>query len=411
MKKSLAVHLAVAAFAAAPLSAATQRAVDLKLPAPAAGLAAAPPTSMFLSAVPAALAAAPVAAANDAGLATRGFQIAPSPEHAVELKLVNGIIARLFGEMSRVVVGQKEMIESIIEAKIGGGHILIEGLPGSGKTYSATTAAIATGGKFGRVQGTSDKQPSDIIGNEVLRDTPEGKSLVLVKGPIFADFVLHDEFNRNPPKAQSAVLESMEERQVTIANETHKLPKTQSQIATMNPVEQEGVFPVSQAAQDRFMYKVIPTRTTVEERTLITRRNEGLEEKPVPQQVTTPEELERIGRLAKQVHVDAAIHLYVAHIIEATHVPSQYGIAIKPGVVEGGSSDRGAQFLIKAAKIHALLDGRMWVGPEDVAAVAHRVLRHRITLGYEAQREKLTADTLIDKILEKVKVPAPTGAR
>jgi MoxR-like ATPase len=371
---------------------------------------------------PALSAAMPVSAAEDAPQAGKpafgagaAFGRGTDPELAAKVKEKAAMIAKLRQEIGKVIVGQTEMVDSIIISMIAGEHVFLEGMPGVAKTKTINTAADAVQGKFKRVQGTPDKLPSDIIGTEVLEDDAEhpGMKVLSVKfGPVFTNILLVDEINRMPPKTQAALLEAMAEGQVTIGDKTYKLSKPFIVLATQNPIEQEGTYRLPEAQQDRFMFKVIVNRPSLEETKEIMRRFAGKDGQPKSDQVSNLEELAEVNKLAEQVRVDPAIEDYIANIIEATHDPVRYGVDIPKGAIEanGGASPRAAIYLMKSARIHALIEGRAWVSPSDVEAVAHRVLRHRLILGFSAPRD-LTTDAVVAAILNRVPLPRPSAGQ
>lgn len=321
---------------------------------------------------------------------------------AGEVKEVAGMISKLREEVARVIVGQGEMVDSIIMALIAREHVLLEGLPGVAKTTTVETFAAATGANSSTIQGTADKMPSDIIGSEVLEtDQTTGKrSLRLIKGPVFAQFVLADEINRMMPKTQSALLQAMQSRKVSIGNETLPLPKPFVLLATMNPIEQEGVNVLPEAQLDRFMFKVVVPQPNREERKRINGLNRT-SEKPKAEAVVTLEALEKATLLAEKVAMSEAVTEYTQDILDAAMDPSKVGIGQK-GLVQGAVVTRASIMLEKAARIHAMMAGRTYVKPEDVQAVAPRILRHRIILSYAAG--EMTTDALIAEILATVPV-------
>lgn len=316
------------------------------------------------------------------------------------------VIARVSQEVGKVIVGQAEMVQSIVMGMIAGEHVLLEGLPGVAKTQTVKAFADSVKGDFKRVQGTPDKLPSDIIGAEVLQEDPQtgAKAIKLEKGPVFTSILLVDEINRMMPKTQSSLLEAMAEGRVTVGRQTLELPKPFLVLATQNPIEQEGTYRLPEAQQDRFMLKVIVGRPNMGEMKEIMSRNAKKDGAPKAETVTTLDELVEVRKVAEQVYVDEAINEYIVNIVEATHEPGAYGLDMG-SMIDAGASPRAAIYLLKSAKIHALLQGRAYVTPEDVRAVAHRVLRHRILMGYRAQ--DLTTDQVVDRILGKVEVPKP----
>ena len=318
------------------------------------------------------------------------------------------VVMRIRAEIAKVIVGQKEMIDSILIAMIAGEHVLLEGVPGVAKTQTVNALADAVEGGFNRVQGAHDLMPSDVLGAEILEEDPATgrKEFKLKRGPVFTNILLADEINRTTPKTQAAFLQAMQERKVTIGGNTLDLPKPFTVLATMNPLEQEGVFPLPEAAQDRFMFKVLVPKPSKEELIEIMHRFSG-DNQPKAGKITTLAELVEIRKIAEKVRVNGSIETYIASIVDATNNPMTYGIAAE-GVIESGASPRAAIFLLKAAKINALLEGRAWVGPRDVRKVAARVLRHRLTLSYAAH--ELTTDQVIENILSKVPIPQPLPA-
>jgi len=341
---------------------------------------------------------------------TARFSKGASPELQARVTEKAELIRTLRAEIGKVIVGQKEMVESIVMAMIASEHVFLEGMPGVAKTQAVKASADAVSGDFKRIQGTPDKLPSDIIGAEILQDDaahPGMKVIVVKKGPVFTNILLVDEINRMPPKTQAALLEAMAEGQVTIGDTTYKLSKPFIVLATQNPIEQEGTYRLPEAQQDRFMFKVSVPRPSMDELLEIMDRFASKDNQPKAGRVSSLEDLDEFRRLADQIHVDPAVKSYIANLIEATHEPAKYGVELKPGTIEkdGGASPRAAIYLLKAARIHALLDGRAWAGPADVEAVAHRILRHRIILGFSAPRD-LTTDKVVSAILERVPVPA-----
>jgi MoxR-like ATPase len=333
--------------------------------------------------------------------------VTAAPEFAQTVKAKAEIIKGIRAEIAKVIVGQEEMIDSIITAMIASEHVLLEGVPGVAKTQTVKAFSDAVEGGFQRVQGTPDKLPSDLLGAEILQENPTNgqKEIKLVQGPVFTNILLVDEINRMMPKTQAALLEAMAEGRVTIGRNTLELPKPFMVLATQNPIEQEGVYRLPEAQQDRFMYKVLVPRPTMEQLKTIMQRFSKKDGQPKASKITSLDEMVEIRKVAEQVHVDPAIEDYIAHIVEATHSPARYGIDAKDAI-ESGASPRAAIFLLKAAKINALLNGRAWVGPNDVREVAARILRHRITLSYSANN--LTTDQVVEALLSKVPVPKPS---
>jgi MoxR-like ATPase len=310
-------------------------------------------------------------------------------------------IQKIVEEVKRSIVGQDEIIQKIIIALAADGHILLEGVPGLAKTLMIKTISETISAQFCRLQFTPDLLPADITGTKIY-DHKNG-SFSTKKGPIFANFILADEINRAPPKVQSALLEAMQERQVTIQGETHKLPEPFLVMATQNPIETEGTYKLPEAQVDRFMFKLIikyPSKS--EEKEIIQRYTNVAEIKT--KKIITLEFVRTLQKFTRQVYADDKIEEYVASIVDATRDPKKYGLDID-GHIEYGASPRASIWLILGGKAHALVNGRGYVTPEDIRAIAHDVLRHRILLSYEAEAEDVTADQIIDKILAKVKTP------
>jgi len=335
-----------------------------------------------------------------------GYAQGASPELAAQVAEKASIIKSIRAEIAKVIVGQEEMIDSIITAMIASEHVLLEGVPGVAKTQTVKAFSDAVEGGFQRVQGTPDKLPSDLLGAEILQENPTtgNKEIKLEKGPVFTNILLVDEINRMMPKTQAALLEAMAEGRVTIGRNTLDLPKPFMVLATQNPIEQEGVYRLPEAQQDRFMYKVLVPRPAMNELKEIMDRFSKKDGQPKAGKITSLDEMVEIRKVAEQVYVDESIKDYIVNIVEATHNPAKYGIDAKD-VIEGGASPRAAIFFLKAAKINALLNGRAYVGPNDVREVAARILRHRLTLSYSANN--LTTDQVVESILSKVQVPKP----
>ncbi|MFH2204630.1 MAG: MoxR family ATPase [Elusimicrobiota bacterium] len=334
------------------------------------------------------------------------YNTAPDAALQEAIAGMSGTISALKAEIRRVIVGQEDMVESIIVAMIAGEHILLEGVPGVAKTRTVQAFADATGADFQRIQGTPDKMPADILGAEVLQTQADGtRKLVHEKGPIFARVVLFDEINRAMPKTQSAMLEAMQERKVTIGRETFDLPKPFLLLATQNPIEQEGTYPLPEAQQDRFMYKIVVPQPTREERKKINELNRK-KEKVKTEQAVEVDELVRATEIAEQVRLDPALQDYIQDIIDAALAPHEIGIGTE-GIVEQAMITRASIFMEKAARIHALMQGRSYVTPQDIRDIAPKILRHRIILSYAAGER--TTDDLIREILHRLPVPGPQG--
>ena len=306
-------------------------------------------------------------------------------------------------EMSKVIVGQKHLVDSLLIGLLSGGHILLEGVPGLAKTLAITTLAKAVDAKFSRIQFTPDLLPADLIGTLIYSQRTE--EFTVKKGPIFANFVLADEINRSPAKVQSALLEAMQERQVTIGDETFRLPEPFLVLATQNPLEQEGTYPLPEAQVDRFMLKAKITYPKRQEERDIVRMNLAGEGMPSPNKVITPEDIVRAREVVSSVYMDEKIEKYIVDIIFATREPSEYGLAHLAHLISYGGSPRASISLAKAAKAYAFIKRRGYVIPEDVRAICHDVLRHRIGLTYQAEAEGVTTEEIITEILNNVMVP------
>ena len=305
-------------------------------------------------------------------------------------------------EMNKVIVGQKHMLERLLIGLLGNGHILLEGVPGLAKTLAINTLSQAVKGSFSRIQFTPDLLPADVIGTMIYNMKVSDFSIK--KGPIFANFVLADEINRAPAKVQSALLEAMQEHQVTIGDKTFKLPKPFLVMATQNPIEQEGTYPLPEAQIDRFMLKTVIDYPKMEDEKLIMRQNlKGTFEKINP--VVTLEQVLNARKLVNEVYMDEKIERYILDIIFATRFPDDYRLPdIKP-LISFGASPRGSISLALAAKCYAFIKRRGYVIPEDIRAVVHDVLRHRIGVTYEAEAENITSEDIINKIVNEIEVP------
>ncbi len=304
-------------------------------------------------------------------------------------------------EISKVIVGQDKTIEKILIALVSNGHVLIEGVPGLAKTLMIKTLSECMHSSFVRLQFTPDLLPADITGTKIYDH--KKSSFKTMKGPIFTNFVLADEINRAPPKVQSALLEAMQERQVSIQGETLKLPRPFMVLATQNPIESEGTYKLPEAQVDRFMFKILigyPQKN--DEIEIIERFTEGIHIS-IKEQLDSKHILE-MQQFNQQIYADKKIKEYVAQLVDATRNPERYNLLVN-GHIQYGASPRASLWLILAAKAHAMINGRGYVKPEDVQAIAHDVLRHRILLTYEAEAEDITSDNIITKILEKIKVP------
>lgn len=305
-------------------------------------------------------------------------------------------------EMNKVIVGQKHMVERLLIGLLGQGHILLEGVPGLAKTLAINTLAQAVDGSFSRIQFTPDLLPADVVGTLIYNIKENDFSIK--KGPIFANFVLADEINRAPAKVQSALLEAMQEKQVTIGDETFILDKPFLVMATQNPVEQEGTYPLPEAQVDRFMLKTIIDYPKMAEEQLIVRANlKAGFEKVNP--VVSLEQILKAQQAVREVYMDEKIEQYILDIVFATRYPEKYKLADLKPLISFGASPRGSINLANAAKCYAFIKRRGYVIPEDVRAVVHDVLRHRIGITYEAEAENVTSEDIINKIVNEIEVP------
>ena len=328
---------------------------------------------------------------------------------SVNIKELNDRIQResafvdiLTMEMNKVIVGQKQLVENLLIGLLANGHILLEGVPGLAKTLAINTLASAVDAKFNRIQFTPDLLPADLIGTMIYSQKSE--SFQIKKGPVFANFVLADEINRSPAKVQSALLEAMQERQVTIGEETFKLPEPFLVMATQNPIEQEGTYPLPEAQLDRFMLKVVVSYPKKEEERLIVRmNNQG--EFPKASPVLKPEDIVRARQLVREVYMDEKIERYIVDIVFATRTPGDYGLGKLAGLISYGASPRASISLAMAAKAYAFIRRRGYVIPEDVRAVCNEVLRHRIGLSYEAEAENVSPEQIVAEVINAVEVP------
>ena len=305
-------------------------------------------------------------------------------------------------EMNKVIVGQKHLVENLLIGLLANGHILLEGVPGLAKTLAINTLSSAVDAKFSRIQFTPDLLPADVLGTLIYSQKTE--QFQIRKGPVFANFVLADEINRSPAKVQSALLEAMQERQVTIGEETFPLPEPFLVMATQNPIEQEGTYPLPEAQLDRFMLKVVVTYPKKEEERQIIRMNNA-GQFPKASAVLKPEDIVRAREVVKDVSMDEKIERYIVDIVYATRTPQDYGLGKLAGFISYGASPRASISLAMASKAYAFIKRRGYVIPEDVRAVCHEVMRHRIGLTYEAEAENITADQLITEIVNAVEVP------
>ena len=305
-------------------------------------------------------------------------------------------------EMGKVIVGQKHLVENLMIAMLADGHILLEGVPGLAKTLAISTLSQAVNAKFSRIQFTPDLLPADVTGTLIYSQKKE--AFEVHKGPVFANFVLADEINRAPAKVQSALLEAMQERQVTLGDQTYKLPEPFLVMATQNPIEQEGTYPLPEAQVDRFMLKVIVGYPKKDEEKLIIRMNNS-GEFPSANPVVSPEDIVRARDVVREVYMDEKIERYIVDIVYATRTPEEYGLKGLKDLISYGASPRASISLALAAKAYAFIKRRGYVIPEDVRAVCNEVLRHRIGLTYEAEAENVTPEEIIEQIINAVIVP------
>lgn len=305
-------------------------------------------------------------------------------------------------EVAKVIVGQEELVEKMLVALLADGHILIEGVPGLAKTLAVKTLASAIHAQFQRIQFTPDLLPADITGTLIFN--PKDGLFYPKRGPIFSNFVLADEINRSPAKVQSALLESMQERQVTIGEQTYKLPSPFMVLATQNPVEQEGTYPLPEAQVDRFMLKVLISYPTKEEEKLILERMSSHQPITLNSSVT-PEMILKARTVVDGIYVDEKIKNYIVDLVFATRDPKAYKLEDLASFINYGASPRATIFLTQAAKAYAFLNGRGYVTPEDIKAIGADVLRHRVLLTYEAEAENVTSDQIVKRIFEAVDVP------
>lgn len=304
--------------------------------------------------------------------------------------------------MDQTIVGQKHLVESLLIALLSNGHVLLEGVPGLAKTLAIKTLAQIIDAKYSRIQFTPDLLPADVLGTMVY--SVKNETFQVKKGPVFANFVLADEINRAPAKVQSALLEAMQERQVTIGDKTFPLDEPFLVMATQNPIEQEGTYPLPEAQVDRFLLKVVIGYTSREEEKQIIRQNITNEKKHI-QPLLKPEEIIEAQKVVEKIYIDEKIERYIVDIVFATRFPSDYGLNDLASIIAFGASPRASISLARAARSYAFLRQRGYVIPEDVRAVCHDVLRHRIGLTYEAEANNITADEIISEILDKVEVP------
>lgn len=319
-----------------------------------------------------------------------------------EIEKESQVIFRLSSEINKKVIGQEKMVENLLIGLLANGHVLLEGVPGLAKTLAIKTLAAAVDGSFSRIQFTPDLLPADVVGTLIYNI--KENDFKIKKGPIFANFVLADEINRSPAKVQSALLEAMQEKQVTIGDETYQLENPFLVLATQNPVEQEGTYPLPEAQVDRFMLKTVITYPAREAEQMVLRSSVN-ESFPKVEKVISLEEILRSREIVRKVYMDEKIEKYILDIISATRTPSGFGLSKLKDLISFGASPRGSINLALSARVYAFLRRRAYVIPEDVRAMSKDVLRHRIGLSYEAEAENISADQIIDEILNVVPIP------
>jgi len=318
------------------------------------------------------------------------------------IKEESTFVESIFDEVSKVIIGQREMIERLVIGLLCNGHVLLEGVPGLAKTATVQSIASTFSVNFNRIQFTPDLLPADLIGTLIY--DPQRATFYTKKGPIFTNIVLADEINRAPAKVQSALLEAMQERQVTIGDETHLLDDPFLVLATQNPIEQEGTYPLPEAQVDRFMLKVKVDYPTSSEELAILRRMTYGDIKPI-EPVISPPQIVRLRSIVREIYIDEKIEHYIVRLISATRKPQEYELDDLVDLIEFGASPRATIFLAMAAKAHAFLRHRGYVTPEDVHAIGKDVLRHRIIVSYEAEAEEISSEEIIQKIFENVEIP------
>lgn len=328
------------------------------------------------------------------------------PELRDQLSDFRGDFRRLRQEVAKVIVGQEKIVDGVLTAMIAGGHVLLEGVPGLGKTMLVRTLSDVIDGHFSRIQFTPDLMPADLIGTTVLIESDDGsKDFQFRRGPLFANIVLADEINRATPKTQSALLEAMQEHSVTVGSTTHKLEGVFFVLATQNPLEMEGTYPLPEAQLDRFIFKLLVPFPTVRELETIMDRTTDVNMPTASKQISRERVLE-MSRLSRRIQIADSVRRYAIELVMRTHPDQALAPSMVRQFVRYGSSPRGAQGLILAAKIHAVLDERYHVATEDIQAVAKNVLRHRVMLNFEGQAESIGTDDIIDHLLQSAPVLA-----
>jgi MoxR-like ATPase len=315
---------------------------------------------------------------------------------------MRALLDPLYREIDKVIIGQRNMVDRLLVGLLTGGHILLEGVPGLAKTLAVRTLAQGLHLTFRRIQFTPDLLPADVIGTQIFN--PRTGEFSIKKGPIFAHCVLADEVNRAPAKVQSALLEAMQEKQVTIGDTTYPLEPPFMVLATQNPIEQEGTYPLPEAQVDRFMLKVKMTYPNKEEELAILNRMAAVEPKLYVEPVLSAADIFKVREAIDQIHMDDKVKRYIVDIVHATRTPAEYGLDIAP-YVQYGASPRATIFLTRGARAHAFLEGRGYVTPQDVKTIGYDVLRHRVSVTYEAEAEDLSSDHLLKRIFDHLKVP------
>lgn len=314
----------------------------------------------------------------------------------------SGFVSMITKGMDQTIVGQKHLVESLLISLLANGHVLLEGVPGLAKTLAIKTLSSLIDARFSRIQFTPDLLPADVIGTMVY--SVQKEKFEVKRGPIFANFILADEINRAPAKVQSALLEAMQERQVTIGETTFKLDNPFLVLATQNPIEQEGTYPLPEAQVDRFLMKVVIGYPAKEEEKQIIRQNISAQ-KVVVEPIISPKEILEVRKIVEQIYLDEKIERYIVDIVFATRYPTDYGVEDLKSIISFGASPRASINLALCARAYAFLKGRGYVIPEDVRAVCHDVMRHRIGLSYEAEATNITAEEVISEIVDKIAVP------
>jgi len=320
----------------------------------------------------------------------------------IRIEQQSSFVTNITAGMDRVIVGQKHLVDSLLIGLLSDGHILLEGVPGLAKTLAIKTLAQLIDAGYSRIQFTPDLLPADVVGTMIYSQKDE--TFHVKKGPVFANFVLADEINRAPAKVQSALLEAMQEKQVTIGSETFTLPSPFLVMATQNPIEQEGTYPLPEAQVDRFMLKVVIDYPTLDEEKKIIRENIA-GAMPEVKPVIAAEDILKAREVVRQVYIDEKIEQYIADIVFATRYPDRYGLKDMKSMIAFGGSPRASISLAKAARAYAFIKRRGYVVPEDVRAIAHDVMRHRIGLTYEAEASNVTSEEIVSRIINKVEVP------